>query len=218
MEKKILRACWCRKLKIVSQNFEDLTMKKLCRNNSGIWVITATNGEFNHPSANIIYSGIGKVNAAAATQHIIDTENPKLILSLATAGSSNFDFGDIINCTSFVQRDMNTTEFMAPKFVVPMTNDPQIFEYGNRDEKYKSGICGSGDTFVRTIAADIWNCVDMEAFATAYLCRNAGISFACYKFITDGKNANTQDHEWSDVLSAASTALNKLYDEIVVGL
>ena len=52
-------------------------MYKLKRNNSGIWVLIAVPGEFAHPDANICYFGVGKVNAAIAAQHIIDTENPK---------------------------------------------------------------------------------------------------------------------------------------------
>jgi adenosylhomocysteine nucleosidase len=189
-------------------------MQKIKRNESGVWVISAVSGEFDHPDANICYCGIGKVNAAAATQHLIDTEKPRLILALATAGSADFDYGHIVNVNQFVQRDMNTTEFLAPKFVVPMTDDAQILEYGRHDSCYASGICGSGDTFVRTIKTDLWNLVDMEAFAIAYLCRAAKVDFACYKFITDGKGAETQDHEWSEVLHDACRELNDLYDKI----
>ncbi|MCL2749311.1 MAG: hypothetical protein FWE50_04540 [Alphaproteobacteria bacterium] len=52
-------------------------MQKLKRNDSGIWIMVAHEGEFAHPDANICYTGIGKVNAAIAVQHIIDTEKPQ---------------------------------------------------------------------------------------------------------------------------------------------
>lgn len=189
-------------------------MKKIKQNNSGVWVMVAVDGEFAHPDANICYMGVGKVNAALATQHIIDTENPKLIISMGTAGSSVFDYGEIVNPTGWVQRDMNTTEFLAPKYVVPMTDDAQILEYGNRDEKYPDAVCGSGDTFVRNISQDIWNCIEMEGFGIAYACKRAGIPFVSYKFISDGKSADTQDHEWSETLAAASKSLENIFDLI----
>ncbi|MCL2749312.1 MAG: nucleosidase [Alphaproteobacteria bacterium] len=145
---------------------------------------------------------------------MISAKNPLLILSLGTAGSSVFDFGEVVNPIGWVQRDMNLTEFAAPKYVVPFSDDAQVLEYGNRDKKYPAAICGSGDTFVRNIAADIWDCVEMEGFAIAYACRAAGVPFAAYKFISDGKSADTQDHEWTQVLDKARAALHKVYEEI----
>jgi adenosylhomocysteine nucleosidase len=189
-------------------------MKILKRNNSGIWIMVAVDGEFAHPDANICYMDIGKVNAALATQYIIDTENPKLIISMGTAGSSEFDYGEIVNPTGWVQRDMNTTEFLAPKYVVPMTDDTQILEYGNRDKKYPAAVCGSGDTFVRNISKEIWNCIEMEGFAIAYACKRAGIPFVSYKFISDGKSADTKDHEWSETLATANKSLGEVFDTL----
>jgi len=195
-------------------------MQFIKRNDSGIWVIVATAGEFNHVDANICYTGIGKVNTALAVQKLIDTEltdatRPRLIVNLSTAGSSAFPFATIVNCTGFVQRDMNTTEFFGEKYTIPFSGDPQILEYGARDENYPAAICGSGDTFVRNISEDIWNVVDMESWVIAHACRAEGIPFVCYKFISDGSGENTADHEWLDVLDAACAALNKLYEEII---
>ncbi|MDR1207260.1 MAG: hypothetical protein LBK26_02500 [Rickettsiales bacterium] len=192
-------------------------MKKLKRNDSGVWVMVAVDGEFAHAQANICYMGVGKVNAAIATQHVIETEKPRLIVSMGTAGSSVFDYGEIVNPVGWVQRDMNLTEFLAPKYVVPMSDDAQVLEYGRRDSRYKQAICGSGDTFVRNIAEDIWDCVEMEGFAIAYACRVAGITFVSYKFISDGKSEDTTDHEWTEVLGSARTALHKVYEDMEKG-
>ncbi|GHS96894.1 5'-nucleosidase [Bacteroidia bacterium] len=190
-------------------------MQFLKRNDSMVWVITATAGEFNHPSANICITGIGKVNAAIATQKLIDKESPRLVINMSTAGSSSFDFGAIVNVTRFVQRDMNPSEFLAPKYVAPMTDDAPVLEYGARDERFPEAIVGTGDSFVRNIAKDIWNVVDMESWAIAYALRFAGIPFKCYKFISDGAGENTADHEWVEVLDQASAALNKVYEEVM---
>ena len=212
-------------------------MKFLKRNDSGIWVITATEGEFNRTDANICYTGVGKVNAAIAVQKLIDTEfgggawassgqgglqsvaqsanggrRPGLVINLSTAGSSSFDFGAIVNCTGFVQRDMNPSEFLAPKYVVPMSDDAPILEYGARDARYPAAVCGSGDEFVRNVSTDIWNCVDMESWAYAYALRASAIPFRCYKFISDGAGENTADHEWLEVLEQAAAELGKVYE------
>ena len=120
-------------------------MQFLKRNDSGVWVITAAEGEFHRADANICYTGIGKVNTAIATQKLIDVHAPRLVINLSTAGSSSFDYGTIVNCAGFVQRDMNPTEFLAPKYVVPMSDDAPVLEYGDRDDLYPAAICGGGD-------------------------------------------------------------------------
>lgn len=193
-------------------------MQKLKRNDSGIWVLVAVPGEFAHPDANIVYMGVGKVNAALAAQHIIDTENPKLIVSLGTAGSAFYDYGQIVNVSKWVQRDMNLTELLGPKYVVPMSDEPQILEYGKIDEKYRGGghsmaVCGSGDSFVRTIEKELWDIVEMEGFAIAYACRRADVPFVAYKFISDGKEGHTTDKMWADILDEAKEKLHKVYEE-----
>jgi adenosylhomocysteine nucleosidase len=189
-------------------------MKKIKRNDSGVWVIVAVDGEFAHPDANVIYSGVGKVNAALAAQHIIDTETPSLIMSLGTAGSVVWDYGMVVNPTGWVQRDMNLTELFGPKYVVPMSAEEQILRYGNRDANYPESVCGSGDCFVRNIEHELWDCVEMEGFAIAYAARRAGIPFVAYKFISDGASNHTADHEWLEILGEAKTALHKVYENL----
>ncbi|MCL2017405.1 MAG: hypothetical protein FWG80_01340 [Alphaproteobacteria bacterium] len=189
-------------------------MKKLKRNESGIWVMVAVGDEFIHPDANICNSGIGKINAAIAVQHIIDTEQPKLIVLMGMAGSSRFKYGQIVNPTSWVQRDMNLTEFMGSKYVVPFSDDDPILRYGRRDERYPDAICGSGDGFIRNTTEGIWDCVEMEGFAIAYACREAGVPFIAYKFISDPASANTQDHEWEASLDEARAALHGVYENM----
>jgi adenosylhomocysteine nucleosidase len=189
-------------------------MRKLKRNDSGMWVLVAVDKEFAHPDANICYTGVGKVNAAISAQHIIDTENPKLIISIGTAGSVDFDYAQIINPTGWVQRDMNPTELGGPRYTVPFSGEDVILKYGNHDERYPESICGSGDSFVRTIEKEIWDCIDMEGFAIATACRRASIPFIAYKFISDGRSDRTTDHEWSETLASAQKALHRVYDDI----
>jgi adenosylhomocysteine nucleosidase len=149
------------------------------------------------------------------TQYVIDKFQPDLIVNMGTAGSSVYDYGTILSINQFVQRDMNTTEFMAPKFVCPQTSDNPILEYGEIDNRYLRGISGTGDTFVRNIACDIWDCVGMEDFAIAWVARENKIPLSVYKFVSDGKNGDTTDKQWSDVLHEAKEKLEHIGREIL---
>ncbi|MCL2538009.1 MAG: hypothetical protein FWE52_00810 [Alphaproteobacteria bacterium] len=190
-------------------------MQKLKRNDSGVWVLVATSCDFSHPDANICCTGVGKINAAIAARHIIDTENPRLILSLGSVSSGAFEFGQIINPTGWVQRDMNLCEFLGPKYVTPMSGDEQIIKYGMRDDKYPNAVCGSGDTWIKDMSEEIWNCVDIDGFAIAVVCRAADVPFISYKFVTDGKSCKVSPDEWSELADQSRESLHWIYDEIM---
>jgi adenosylhomocysteine nucleosidase len=56
---------------------------------------------------NVVFTGIGKVNAAYELTKVIHQQKPALIVNLGTAGSNYFAKGEVICCTKFVQRDMD---------------------------------------------------------------------------------------------------------------
>lgn len=57
--------------------------------------------------------------------------------------------------------------------------------------------CGTGDSFVTE--KDPWfdysnvDIVDMEAYALARVCRDFGVNFRCFKYISDSADENAQD-------------------------
>ena len=63
-------------------------MKVVKRNESKTWFIVAFEGEFRTENHNVIYTGPGKVNAAMATQWLIDNHHPSEIINVGTAGGN----------------------------------------------------------------------------------------------------------------------------------
>ena len=61
---------------------------------------------------NVLYSGVGKVNATyKLTEGLTDYHyaKPNLVINYGTAGSRKIKKGQIVDCTKFVQRDMDVT-------------------------------------------------------------------------------------------------------------
>ena len=52
---------------------------------SEVWFVVACEEEFYMPGVNIVYSGVGKIRAAMATQYIIDKYKPSKIYNIGTA-------------------------------------------------------------------------------------------------------------------------------------
>ena len=75
------------------------------------------NGQFN--GHNVVYTGIGKVNAAYALMKGIHDHKPDHIINLGSAGSSVFPAETLVNCTGFVQRDMDVTPLGVPQWQTP---------------------------------------------------------------------------------------------------
>jgi len=149
--------------------------------------------------APVLYVGVGKVNAAyhltqfiyeaRASGHEID-----LVVNVGTAGSSKFPTHSVVECTQFLQRDMDVRPLGFQIGETPF--DPVVAEI-KVDRKFRElpeARCGTGDNF-ETMKADALRAlgldcevVDMEAFALAKVCHHEKIEFASVKYITDGSD------------------------------
>lgn len=160
----------------------------------------------------VIFTGIGKVNAAYALTKGIFQRKPDLIVNIGTAGSLFFNVGDIVCCTSFVQRDMDATALGFPKFKTPFSSDPVVLKHGLKLANFTEGICGSGDHFESDGSGDDYSVVDMEAYALAKVCSEEKLPFLCLKYISDGADSNALT-DWNTEVKKAS---QKLHDAISV--
>ena len=157
---------------------------------------------------------VGKVNAAVAAARIIAEDKPDLVLNLGCAGSKKLARHAVINCTKFIQRDMDLTALGKPKFAGGSA-DPlgaPVLGYGIRLPEFPDGVCGTGDSFVTNMDDD-YDLVEMEAYAIAKACALAGVPFLCLKFISDG--ADDQADVYADVLSICSDKLKEAYEGLV---
>jgi len=144
----------------------------------------------------IIYSGMGKINAALAVFQAFQQYQPELIINYGTAGKINPKLSGLVEIKKTIQRDM-ITDSMAPRGVVPFSNNPN--EFYSKSGQY---TCGTGDSFVES--KDDWlidnqvDLVDMELFSIAAVAYSFGIEWTSFKFISDDANNDNSVKQWQN--------------------
>ena len=138
---------------------------------------------------NVFFTGVGKVNAAMTAAKLIERHKPDVVWNFGTAGGITVDSG-IHKVTQFVQRDMVCGGIGCAPGQTP-------FEQGIVLGEGDGLTCSTGDNFVSDpnleIPADL---VEMEAYAIAKVCQDAGVEFQCYKYVSDQADGDASE-EWS---------------------
>lgn len=161
----------------------------------------------------VLHTGIGKVNASYVLTKQIIAQKPSCVVNMGTAGSRKHPGGSIVNCTRFVQRDMDVTALGVDKYKTPFSSDPIELDWGIRIEGYTEGTCGSGDNFDTSDEASNFDVVDMEAFALSLICQREGIPFISLKYVSDGADDDA-DMDWQDSLRKAALALREVVERV----
>lgn len=147
--------------------------------------------QFAQAGVPVLYTGVGKINAAyhlasKLTEYRLDGSATPLVLNFGTAGSPHFKTGELVWCSTFVQRDMDATMLGFEAGATPYDESPNVLTTPSLGIELPEAICGTGDSFATSHSATHFNVVDMEAYALAKVCRLAGARFASFKFISDG--------------------------------
>ena len=160
-------------------------------------IITALESELDKNSLpagiEIVYSGVGKINATAASIQAIHQFQPQRIVNFGTVGKINPDLQGLLEIGKVLQRDMMTAP-LAPRGQTPFCPKPS--EYLSLSGEH---ICGTGDSFVT--AHDPWlitqgiDVVDMELFAIANVAHQFNIPWQSFKYVTDDANTDA-GKEW----------------------
>ncbi|MGN6532169.1 MAG: 5'-methylthioadenosine/S-adenosylhomocysteine nucleosidase family protein [Ginsengibacter sp.] len=158
---------------------------------------------------NTLITGIGKVNAAYEMSKAIQYKRPSLIVNLGSAGSNEFQKGDVVCCTRFVQRDMDVRGLGYAQYETPLSGLPPVLEYGLAMDGLPESICGTGDTFEMAHAAELYNVIDMEAYALALIASKEQIPFLCLKYISDGADDNAAE-DWTVLVHRAAEAYGNI--------
>ena len=145
----------------------------------------------------VLYTGVGKVNATyKLTQKFgkLGSHIPfDLVINYGTAGSRKFNKDELVDCTRFLQRDMDVTGLGFEKNQTPFEWEPEIV-IQNKNIEFnpigKNAICGTGDSFVEDSSNHHGEVVDMEAYALAKVCYLYNVPFISFKYITDGADGN----------------------------
>jgi adenosylhomocysteine nucleosidase len=159
------------------------------------------------PEYAVLHTGIGKVNAAyGLMKHLAAHGKPSVVVNMGTAGSRKHKGGTIVNCTRFVQRDMDVTPLGIPLYQTPFSDDPIEISYGQRAPSLPEGLCGTGDNFDTTEQAETFDVVEMEAYALALICKRENIPFLCLKYVSDGADGDGAG-DWNESLHKTAEAL-----------
>ena len=151
------------------------------------------------PSWNVLYTGVGKINAAiAATEAVLELQ-PTHLINYGTAGALNTQITGLNRVNHIVQRDMDVR--------------PLGFELGHTPFDAISHIdlggagvsLGTGDHFVTTPPELMTDIVDMEAYALAKVARLLKVDFQCWKYISDNANDNAANH-WNENVAKGACA------------
>ena len=151
----------------------------------------------------VLYTGVGKVNATFKLTQKFGKYGSyipyDLVINYGTAGSQHWEYskGDLVDCTRFVQRDMDVTPLGFKLGQTPFEEDiPIILQSESEFNPIgKRALCGSGDSFVQD--KTMGDVVDMESYALAKVCKLYDVPFISFKYITDTADSDASN-DWEE--------------------
>ena len=154
----------------------------------------------------VLYTGVGKVNATFELTRKFGKYGSyipyDMVINYGTAGSRKIKKKTLVDCTKFIQRDMDVTGLGFMRGETPFEKEPPLMLESRPDFNpiSRHATCGSGDSFVEDKSQYYGEVVDMEAYALAKVCYLYDVPFISFKYITDG--ADEQAHEdWENNLA-----------------
>ena len=185
--------------------------------NKGILFISAleieTQGQLE--DYDVLYTGVGKVNATySLTTHFgkYGSHIPyDLVINYGTAGSRKHSIGELVDCTKFIQRDMDVSGLGFMKSQTPFEPLVPIILDSSHVTFNPIGIndtCATGDSFVQEETDYV---VDMEAYALAKVCWKLNVDFISFKYITDNANEDSSK-DWIEHLSDGIIKFREVMD------
>ena len=169
----------------------------------------------------LVESGIGKVNAARATQILIDNMEVEYIFNVGVAGSvnKNVKVMDVVIGDKLVQHDFDITAFNHEKGYIPniggkfVESDPYLIKVALEvgDENTHKGVIASGDIFCteeamsNKIATKFGAlCVEMEGASIAQVCYLSHIPFLVIRSISDSPTGGDNTLTYEEFLKLSS--------------
>jgi adenosylhomocysteine nucleosidase len=156
-------------------------------------------------------SGIGKVNAAVATQMLIKEYGAHIIINTGIAGSlgEEVSLGDVVVSTETQQYDIDVTIFGYKEGEIPRMDtsvfkaDEKIIEILRKNTEFENklhfGKIVSGDRFVSSgeIKEKLRNvfkglCVDMESGSIGHVCYLYSKPYVAIRCISDNADESAE--------------------------
>jgi len=193
-------------------------------------------GKYNELPIVIVMCGVCKVNAAIATQILIDKYAVTNIFVTGVAGAldKNLEVGDTVIANEFIYHDVDENilvdyhPFKDDYIFYPDEKMYLLSKIVAKEMKFPiyHGRLVTGETFVTDKERDIIIkdfqplCVDMETAAIAHVCEINNIPFLAIRSMSDSADEDSHDSFINNVKRAAlnslkilKSLLNKLKDE-----
>jgi adenosylhomocysteine nucleosidase len=175
-------------------------------------------GVFEQAGIPVLYTGVGKVNAAAVLMRELATLRSAGrplpgIVNFGSAGSRRFLTGAVVACTAFHQRDMDVKGLGFAHGVTPFEDVPAVLTTPSPFGDLPVASCGTGDSFETAGGDFACDVLDMEAYALAKVCHFEQVPFACVKYVSDGAD-HAAAADWQANLHRAADRFLALYREL----
>ncbi len=139
----------------------------------------------------VVYTGMGKMRMFSALVEWYEQrgqEGHPVVLNIGSAGSAHFPIGEMLNCRCFVNGGCDLV-------------------YDKIELQREGCSIFSGDYFMSTqtfnpeqvkALSSQYDLFDMEAYAVARFCTMHGLSFYCFKAVSDNLDGTLKD--WRSIL------------------
>lgn len=179
-----------------------------------IYELNILEGNINYKECILLKCEVGKVNAARATQILIDNYDIEYVVNVGSAGSgnNNLNIGDIVVGRTLLQHDFDITAFGHKKGYISnvgesIQSDSKLInkfekiinKTSNNEYNIKIGTIASGDIFCNSIKmkekinnkfnADA---IEMEGAAIAQVCYLDKVPFIVIRSISDTPNGSNE--------------------------
>jgi len=182
-----------------------MSIRRYATRSRPVLVVAALKSELDAERAvvgvEVVFSGLGKVNAALATAQALLREERALVVNYGSCGKISKSPHGLIEISRVIQRDMLAMP-LSPRGITPYSDEGHILESGR-----VGWVCGTGDSFV--ISEDPWltenkiDVVDMELFAIAGACKRFGVPWRAFKYVTDAADDDAHD-DWNANLASGA--------------
>ena len=173
-------------------------------------------GTLNGEDALVVVSGVGKSNAAAATQLAIQETGTKRIFNLGVSGGLDpaMKVGEIYEVADAVQYDFDLVQINGTEMGTLNERDTPFIPC-KVEGRFAAKTLGTGDRFndnaddsalLKRLGASLR---DMEGAAIAHVCETAGVEFVSYKCISDVEGSGSMPEQYMENLKKCLEILTR---------
>lgn len=173
-------------------------------------------GTLNGEDALVVVSGVGKSNAAAATQLAIQETGTKRIFNLGVSGGLDpaMKVGDIYEVSAAVQYDFDLVQINGTEMGTLNERDTPFIPC-KAEGRFAAKTLGTGDRFndnaddsalLKRLGVSLR---DMEGAAIAHVCETAGVEFVSYKCISDVEGSGSMPEQYMENLKKCLEILTR---------